>query len=138
MITCNIPEALLQTDWLNELDDCYIHFETLMVKMICDINPEYKQHVAYTHNGRQQHLYAKVKKTVYGTLMGAIPFYNKLSNQLEEWDFEKNPYDECTFNKIVDGEQLSIQYHVDNYICSCKHKYVLDQFLNQLSGSFGV
>ena len=115
-----------------------IHFKTLIVKMICDINPEYKQHMVYTNNGRQQHLYAKVKKAVYGTLMGAILFYNKLSNQLEDWGFEKSPYDECTFNKIVDGEQLTIQYHIGNCIILCKHKYVVDQFLNQLSGTFGV
>ena len=98
VVTCNIPGAFLQTDWADELDDCYIHFETLMVKMICDINPEYKQHKVYTHNDCQQHLYVKVKEVVYRTLMGSILFYNKLSNQLEEWGFKKNLYDECTFN----------------------------------------
>ena len=85
VVTCDITGAFLQTNWPDELDDCYIHFETLMVKMICDINPEYKEHVVYTNNSHQRHLYAKVKKSVYGTLMGAILFYNKLSNQLEEW-----------------------------------------------------
>ena len=27
---------------------------------------------------------------------------------------------------------------MDDCICSCKHKYVLDQFLDELSGTFGV
>ena len=104
--------------------------------MICDINPEYRKHVVYSHNSQKQHPYAKLKEAVYGTLMGAILFYNKLSSQLEKWSFEKKPYDECTFNKIVYGEQLIIQYHVDD--CICKHKYVLDQFLVELNSKFGV
>ena len=33
---------------------------------------------------------------------------------------------------------MTIQYHVDNCIISCKHKYVVDQFLDQLSDTFGV
>ena len=65
VVTCDIPGAFLQTDWPDELDDYYIHFETLMVHMICDINPEYKKHVVCTNNRRQRHLYAKVKKAVY-------------------------------------------------------------------------
>ena len=75
-----------------------------MVKMLCEINPEYRNHVIYSNNRKQQHLYGKLKKTIYSTLMGAILFYNKKSGQLEEWDFEKNPHDEYTFNKMVDSE----------------------------------
>ena len=71
-------------------------------------------------------------------MIGAILFYNKLSNQLEEWGFETNPYDECTFNNFFDGEHLTVQYHVDDCIYSCKQKYILDQYLDQFSGTIGV
>ena len=96
----------------------------MIVDMICDINPEYRQHVVYSHNNqkRQQYIYAKLKKAVYSTLIGVILFYIKLSSQLKECGFKKNPYDECTSNKFFDGEQLTIQYHVDDCICLCKHK----------------
>ena len=40
--------------------------------------------------------YGKLEKAVYGTIIGAILFYNKLSQQLEDWGFKKNNYDECT------------------------------------------
>jgi len=46
-------------------------------------------------------------KAIYGTLLGAVLIYKKLKKQLEDWDFEQNPYDECTFNKMVDGERSS-------------------------------
>jgi hypothetical protein len=51
---------------------------------------------------------------VYGTLLGAILFYEKLTKQLEEWGYEPNCYDRCTFNKMVNGSQITIQFHVDD------------------------
>ena len=48
-------------------------------------------------------MYGKVKKAIYGTLLGAVLFYNKLKGILVDMGFEMNEYEECTFNKI-DGE----------------------------------
>jgi len=48
-------------------------------------------------------MYGKLTKAIYGTLLGAILFYEKLKNQLEDCGFEQNPYDECAF-KMVDSE----------------------------------
>jgi hypothetical protein len=52
-----------------------------MVPMICDIDPKYKKNIVYGKNGRK-YLYARLTKAVYGTLLGAILFYQKLSKQL--------------------------------------------------------
>ena len=48
----------------------------------------------------------------YGTLLGAILFYEKLSKQLVDWGYEPKCYDRCTFNKMDDGNQITIQFHV--------------------------
>ena len=108
-----------------------------MVDMLCQIDPTYKKKIVYTKDRRRKFLYGKLTKVVYGTLLGSILFYNKLSKQLEDWGFKKNPYDECTWNKTVDGEQLAVQVHVDNLICAHKDQCVLDNFIRELNGVFG-
>ena len=37
-------------------------------------------------------MYGKLTKAVYGTLLGAVLFYEKLKKRLEDWDLEQNPY----------------------------------------------
>ena len=112
-MTCNIPGAFLQADWPED-NDCYLKFEGLIVKMICEIDPNYLKYVLTNKRTGKQKLYGKLTKAVYGTLLGAILFYQKLSGQLYEWGYTQNPYDPCTFNKTVNGQQLTIQFHVDD------------------------
>jgi hypothetical protein len=128
--TCDIPGAFLQADWPADRD-CYLKFEGTMVSMICDIDPKYKKNIVYGKNGRQ-YVYAKLTKAVYGTLLGAILFYQKLCQQLVHWGYESNYYDRCTFNKMVDGYQITIQFHVDDLKISHVKQSVIDQVLINL------
>ena len=108
-----------------------------MVEMLCEIDPTYKSKVLYAKDGQRRFLYGKLEKAVYGTILGAIIFYNKLSKQLEDWGFENNAYDECTWNKTVDGEQLTVQAHVDDLIATHVDQQVLDNFIAALNSKFG-
>jgi hypothetical protein len=134
--TCNIPGAFLQADWSADRD-CYLKFEGAMVSMICDIDPKYKDNILYGKNGRK-YVYAKLTKAVYGTLLGAILFYEKLSKQLVNWGYEPNCYDRCTFNKMIDGNQITIQFHVDNLKISHMKQSVIDSVLDDLNNEFGT
>jgi hypothetical protein len=134
--TCDIPGAFLQADWPEERD-CYLKFEGAMVSMICDIDPKYKKNIVYGKNGRK-FVYAKLTKAVYGTLLGAILFYQKLSKQLEDWGYVPNCYDRCTFNKMVDGNQITIQFHVDDLKISHIKQSVIDNVLSDLNNKFGT
>jgi hypothetical protein len=134
--TCDIPGAFLQADWPAERD-CYLKFEGAMVSMICDIDPKYKKNIVYGKNGRK-YVYAKLTKAVYGTLLGAILFYQKLSKQLTDWGYEPNCYDGCTFNKMVDGNQITIQFHVDDLKISHVKQSVIDTVLVELNDTFGT
>jgi hypothetical protein len=75
---------------------------------------------------------------VYGTLLGAILFYQKLSKQLTDWGLVQNNYDPCTFNKTINGEQVTIQFNVDDLEISHKEQSVLDVILNDLDLKFGT
>ena len=43
----------------------------------------------------------------------------------------------CTFNKMVNSEQLTVQFHVDDLKVSHKEQSVLEDFLGNLRSEFG-
>ena len=116
MVTFDIPVAFIQADWLDE-NDCYLKFEGLMVDMMCDIDPAYKKFVLVNKKTGKKKLYGKLTKAVYGTILRAILFYQRLSGQLYNWRYTQNPYNPCTFNQIVNDKRLTIKIHVDNWKC---------------------
>jgi hypothetical protein len=134
--TCDIPGAFLQADWPAE-QDCYLKFEGAMVSMICNIDPKYKQNIVYNKNGRK-YIYAKLTKAVDGTLLSAILFYEKLSKQLVHWGYKPNCYDRCTFNNMIDGNQVTIQFHVGDLKISHVRQSVIDSVLIDLDKTFGT
>ena len=46
-------------------------------------------------------------------MKAALLFYNKFVANLKSFGFELNPYDPCVANKIVDGAQLTVVWHVE-------------------------
>jgi hypothetical protein len=128
--------AFLQADWPEERD-CYLKSEDAMVSMICDIDPKYKNNIVYAKNGRK-FMYAILTKAVYSTLLGAILFYEKLTKQLIECGYDPNCYDRCTFNKMVNGNQIAIQFHVDDLKISQEDQSVIDAVLLGLNNEFGT
>jgi hypothetical protein len=53
-------------------------------------------------------------KALYGTLKAAMLFWKKLTGILESWGFTINSYDSCMANKMVNGKQCTIVWHVDD------------------------
>ena len=47
-------------------------------------------------------------------MKSALLFYRKLVSELQEMGFEINPYDPCVANKMVNGMQMAIRWHVDD------------------------
>ena len=74
-------------------------------------------------------LYLEVLKAIYGCLQSAILFYKKLRKDLESQGFVVNPYNPCVANKIIDGHQCTITWHVDDLKASHKHLKVLCQLV---------
>jgi hypothetical protein len=138
VVVGDISGTFLQADYpQDEGKECYLKFEGVMVDMICEIRPEYRKLIKTTKSGRKW-LFGKVTKAIYGTLLGARLFYDKLRSFLEPIKFVVNDYDECTFNKMIDGKQCTIQFHVDDLKISHVKQSVLDNVIDQLNGEFGT
>ena len=138
VITVDKPGAFLQGDWPQDEHPGYIMFDGIMVEIICEIDPSYYKNVTWSKDHKNKFLYGRLVKAVYGTLLGAIIFYNKLSKYLTDHRFVQNKYDMCTFNKMVNGEQITTQFHVDDLKGSYKDQAVSEDFLSNLRGEFGT
>ncbi len=83
-------------------------------------------------------LYVKLQKALYGLMRASLLFYRKLRKELEAWGFTINPYDPCVANKTTDGgKQLTVVWHVDDLMASCKDDFELTKFLCYLAKIYG-
>ena len=87
-------------------------FEGIMVYMICEIDPSHYNKIILSKDCKKKFLYSPLIKAVYGTLLGVIIFYNKLSKYLIDHGLIQNKYGMCTFNKMVNSEQITVQFPV--------------------------
>ena len=91
VVVVNILAAFLSADWQENAPDCHIRFESAMVEMLCQIKPEYWkliQHTKIKNGGMRKVLVGKLSKKMYGTLLGAVVFYNKLKGVLVNIGFK--------------------------------------------------
>jgi hypothetical protein len=79
----------------------------------------------------------KLKKALYGTLQAALLFWQNLSSQLEELGFVINPYDFCVANKMIDGLQCTIVWHVDDFKIPHVATKVVTTMLDLLDAWYG-
>ena len=111
--------------------------EVIVVDMICKINPLFNDMIVWSEGSKKKFLYSQLIKAIYRTLLGVLIFYNKLSKHLTNHIFTKNKYDICTFNRIVNSEQMIVQLYVDNLKLSHKDQDILDDYLDELRCEFG-
>ena len=75
-------------------------------------------------------IYLQVVRALYGMLVAAILWYQKLRKDLESIRFKINPYDPCVANRMVRGKQHTVVFHVDDLKCSHVDEKVNTEFLN--------
>ena len=88
--------------------------------MLIKIAPEvYKDFVTTDKHGNKQ-LIAECLNAIYGTMVASLLYYGKFCKTLKREGFEPNPYDPCVHNRMVDGKQQTISFHVDD--CKLSHE----------------
>ena len=130
----DIPGAFMQVDLDDEL--VIVRLTGKMVELLIEIDPDmYRPYL--THERGEPVLYVELLKALYGTIRAARLFWERMSKQLVEWGFTPNPYDSCVMNKMVDGKQLTVAWHVDDFKISHVSSAVLDKFIDDLDNEFG-
>ena len=108
----------------------------VLVDILCELDPVYRDYVAYD-NGRKV-LYVHITKAIYGLLVSAMLFYKKLLADLIKYGFTVNPYDPCVANKMVNGKQQTVCWHVDDLKVSHVDSRVNDVFLQWIKDTYGA
>jgi hypothetical protein len=136
--TCDIPNAFVQTD-LDEYDKdgnrTIMRIRGPLVEILCEMDPQYQQYVHYDKNGPV--LYVHLIKALYGMLVSAMLFYQKLRQDLIDYGFETNPYDPCVANKMIRKKQLTVSWHVDDLKISHVESEVVTEFLTWIKMKYG-
>jgi hypothetical protein len=110
----DIPNAFIQTRIEDENDMAIIRIRGVLVDVLVDIAPDvYKPYVTTDRKGEKQ-LIVQCQNAIYGTMTASLLYYRKFRKSLEDIGFEFNPYDPCVANKMVNGKQFTICFHVDD------------------------
>ena len=132
MVTSSIPNAFVQTK-MNPRDkhgDCIImKIRGVLVDILCELDNVYNDYIVWENKGQDKVLYTHVTKALYGLLESAMLFYKKLVKDLQHYGFELNLYDPCIANRIVEGKQMTISWHVDDLKVSHLNLHEIDHFL---------
>jgi hypothetical protein len=130
----DIPAAFMQVD----LDDETIHVRLTgkMVELLLEIDRELYEPYLVRERG-EIIMYVELLMALYGTMRAARLFWERLSRQLVDWGFTPNPYDSCVVNKMVDVEQLTVAWHVDDLKILHVSAKVVDDFIADLDSEFG-
>jgi len=133
VITADIPGAFMQADMDEVL---FMKLEGPLAKLLTKVDPKkYEKFVEY-EKGKPV-MYVRLKKALYGTLQASLLFWQDLSGHLTKWGFTVNPYDECVMNKMIEGKQCTILWHVDDIKLSHVDNEVNEEIIKKLNGVYG-
>jgi len=132
----DIPNAFVQTRVEDEKDMAFIKLRGVLVDILVGIAPDvYGPYVTEDKKGVKQ-LLVQCQNALYGTMVASLLYYRKFVKSLTDVGFELNPYDPCVANKMIQGKQMTICFHVDD--CKLSHcipkvmdgmiKYLRDEY----------
>eukprot|EP00804_Cyclotella_cryptica_P030257 CCRYP_017126-RA/>CCRYP_017126-RA protein AED:0.35 eAED:0.30 QI:0/0/0/1/1/1/2/0/455 len=111
VVKLDIPGAFLHAD-TDEMVHMLLRGE--LAELMVKVDPAmYRPYITKNARGESV-MFVKMQKAMYGMLRSSLLFYQKLVDDLETFGFELNPYDPCVANKMVNGEQMTLTWHVDD------------------------
>jgi hypothetical protein len=128
----DIPNMFVQTRVENEKDLVFIKIRGVLVDILVEIAPDvYKPYVSRDKKGMKQ-LLVQCQNALYGTMVASLLYYRKFVKSLIDVGFIINHYDPCMANKIIEGKQMTICFHVDDFKLSHRKKKFMDTMIEYL------
>ena len=106
------------------------------MNILCQLDPRLYTPYVVTEKG-QKVLYTEAHKAVYGMVDSAFLFWLDLSDFLKKQGFVMNPYNICCMNKMINGKQYTVVWHVDDIKVSHEDQKVLDEMTKVLEERYG-
>ena len=139
VMTLDVPNAFIQTAMPQPTDGSdrvIMKIEGTLAELLCEIDADtYQPHLVY-EKGRPV-LYVVVLRALYGMLIAALLWYKQFRKDLESIGFVFNPYDPCVANRIVEGKQQTVCFHVDDLKSTHVDPKVNDRFYAWCNEQYG-
>jgi hypothetical protein len=137
VMTADIPNAFVQTDVgpAKKGERIIMKIRGPLVDILLEIAQEiYEPFMVY--EGKAKVLYVQMLKALYGMLQSSLLYYKKFRGDIELIGFKVNPYDPCVANRIINGKQQTVTWHVDDIKSSHMDPKVNDEFLEWLKKNY--
>ena len=135
IVYVDIPGAFLQTE---ASYGTVIKLQGAVIDALIKINPSWKHYVVRVGRKQVPTIYIEAIKALYGTVDASKLFYNNLCSCLvNELGFKRNDYDICVVNKVINGKQCTILWHVDNLKISHEDPEVVTSIIKKLDERYG-
>jgi hypothetical protein len=108
-----------------------------MAELMVMVDPSLYQKYVIVDSKGEAILYVQMHKALYGMLRSALLFYSKFVGDLEGEGYVINPYDPCVANKVINGKQCTVGWHVDDLKVSHVDPEVLTNFGKWLELKYG-
>jgi hypothetical protein len=133
VITCDVPGAFMQVDV-----DKVVHVRLVgpLVELLAKADLKLYTKYLGTERGKSV-MYVQLQKALYGMLSAAMLFWKDLSGHLYAEGFRANPYDSCVMNKVTEGKQCTMLWHVDDLKVSHIRDTVVETVLGRLNDWYG-
>jgi hypothetical protein len=92
----------------------FIKIRGILVDILVEIAPDvYKSYVSKDKKSSKQFM-VQCQNVLYSTMVARLLYYRKFVKILTDIDFVINPYDPYVANKMIEGDQMIICFHVDD------------------------
>jgi len=138
-MTADIPNAFIQASLENLKDGdekVVMKVTGMLVDLLVKVAPDVYGPFVVFENGRKV-LYLQVLRALYGMLQAALIWYKKFRSDLESIGYVFNPHDPCIANKMIDGKQHTIRFHVDDIMASHVSSLINDKFADWFNSMYG-
>lgn len=132
--TCDVPGAFMQA---NIDEKVHVSMRDEFAELFIKLKPDLYSQFVTMENGKPD-IYLQLNKVLYGTLQVALMFWRNLSNTLKEWGIVTNPYDQCVANKLFNGHQCTLLWHVNDMKISHVNKSVVSSVICDLNKKYGT
>ena len=134
--TIDIPNAFIQTRVNNPKQRVLIKVKGLLAEILVEIAPEvYSDYVHIDPKGVMV-LILECWNAIYGTMIASLLYYGKFCKTLSDNNFTENGYDPCVYNKMVEGKQQTVLFHVDDCKISHVNSKVNDELIETLQSEY--
>ena len=119
VVVIDIPNAFIQTRVQNKKDRVIIRIRGVVVEWLVKIAPDVYGPFVYVDKKGNKVLLVECWNAIYGAMVAGLLYYRKFSESLAEQGYVANAYDPCVWNKVIQGKQSTISFHVDD--CKISH-----------------